>query len=122
MSLRKVADEYNIPYSTLRAKICGLLPRECGYPNPNNKLLTDAEEEVFVNFIKGSAKRAMPLTKRNVLGALEDILLKEQELMYSRNCANKDSTHERWWRNFRKRHPEIVFRCPETLSTARKKS
>ena len=53
------------------------MPRKVGHAD-SNRLLTDAEELVIVNYIKQSYKRAMPVTKRNVLGALEDILLKAQ--------------------------------------------
>ena len=30
------------------------------------------------------------------------------------------SSHEKWWRGFKSRHPEVIFRTPENLSKARK--
>ena len=62
------------------------------------RLLTNEEEQILDNWIVVSYKRALPVTKSKVLGALDDILLKEQELMYIRNIQNVSSTHESWWK------------------------
>ena len=119
MSIRGTASRYNIPESTLRAKLAGKSGPTVGH-TVTGRLLTDAEEQVLVHFIEQSQRRAMPLTKRTLLGALDDILLKEMELMYERNINRGKSTHERWWRGFRERRPEIVFRTIESLGKARK--
>ena len=97
MSIRGTASKYNIPESTLRAKLAGRSGPTVGH-TVTGRLLTDAEEQILVNFIEQSQRRAMPLTKRTLLGALDDILLKEMELMYERNINWRGkSTHERWW-------------------------
>ena len=85
-------------------------------------LLTDAEEKVLVNYILLSCDRARPLTKHNVLNAVATILSDEREGGYKRvqPAACKEIPGEKWWRNFRQRHPNIVFRTPESLTTSRK--
>ena len=87
-------------------------------------LLTEAEEQVIVNYITGSRKRAHPVTKRNVMNTVTHILDKEREMGIERNrpfsCSDDNEPGEKWWKLFRKRHPTIVFRNPETLSSARK--
>ena len=121
LSMRAMAARYNIPESSFRHRLSGRMKMKIGFTE-GGRLLTDAEESVLVNYIKGSSKRAMPVTKRAVMGALEYILLKEQELMYTRNIKfqSVSSSHEKWWRGFKSRHPEIVFRTPETLTSDRK--
>ncbi|CAL4236010.1 unnamed protein product, partial [Meganyctiphanes norvegica] len=86
------------------------------------RILTNQEEEVLVTWIN-KCQRAMPVTRLNVLKALEDILEKEQEEFpgFIRNCMKDPrSTHEVWWRGFRLRFPNLSYRCIEALSKDRK--
>ena len=108
MTIRGTARKYKIPESTLRGKLSGRYPPMVGH-STTGRLLTNAEEQVLANWIEQSQRRAMPVTKQIVLGALEDILLKEQELQYERNLKNPKSTHERWWKIFKVHQPKIVF-------------
>lgn len=86
-------------------------------------LLTEAEEEAIVNYIKVSCDRARPVTKSNVLKAVSTILKDERDGNYKRALPpsfRDDCPREKWWRLFRERHPNITFRTPESLTTARK--
>lgn len=77
-----------------------------------------------MNYIIQACKRAHPVTRRNVMAAVASILSDEAEsgidvhrkLPKSFDKLPKD----KWWRLFRKRHPELTYRTPETLSSARK--
>ena len=73
--MRAMAAKYNIPESSFRHRLRGRMKMKIGFTE-GGRLLTDAEESVLVNYIKGSSKRAVPVTKRAVMGALEYILLK----------------------------------------------
>ena len=120
ISIPAAARNHNIPEATLRHKISGYHPvsKKMGPP----MLLTDAEEKVLVNYILLSCDRARPVTKHNVLNAVATILSDERERGYKRlqPAACKETPGEKWWRNFRHRHPNIVFRTPESLTTSRK--
>ena len=54
----------------MRGKLSGRLPRKVGHAD-SNRLLTDAEELVIVNYIKQSYKKAMPVTKLVKLTAID---------------------------------------------------
>ena len=83
-------------------------------------LLTEAEEAVLIAYIKGSARRAQPVTRQNVLDAVTSILENEEEEgTHRRRPSSFDAAPKRkWWRLFRNRHPEIAIRTPETLTTS----
>ena len=117
--MRSTANKFNIPFSTMRDKVMGNSTQVVGHIN-TGRILTDAEEEVMFNWIQGCSKRAMPVTKRLVLKALDDILEVEEELGYERTHLDRTKKHNRWWRNFKLRYPKIVYRTPESLSTSRK--
>ena len=86
----------------------------------DNRLLTNEEEQVLTNWIVGSYKRAMPVNKIMVLQALNDIILKDEQLMYQRNVRGQYDNHNHWYQNYLKRHTEISIRTPEPLTTARR--
>lgn len=86
-------------------------------------LLSEAEEEVLVKYIQLSCDRARPVTKSNVMKAVSIILKEEREGKYHRQLPpsfRDDCPREKWWKLFRKRHPTLTFRTPETLTTSRK--
>lgn len=94
-----------------------------GHKRGPKPLLTEAEETVLVKYIRGAHKQARPVTKSNVLNAVETILKEEAVQGITRKrppsfvgCTPK----QKWWTLFRKRHPTLTFRTPETLTSARK--
>ena len=121
LSIRGAGKKYGIPEATIRHKMSGFRGMK---PKPGPKtLLTDAEEQVLVNYIVTAAKRAHPVTKRNVIGAVKAILEDEIESGYEREIPPSFSGNEpkqKWWTLFLKRHPNVTFRTPESLTTARK--
>ena len=120
MSIRSAAKKYDIAESTLRHKKTGR--RGMSTTRGPKTLLTNAEEEVLVNYIKQACKRAHPVTKRNVLATVTAILSEELELGIARQVPPSfhGEPKEKWWRLFKKRHPQLTYRTPETISSARK--
>ncbi|KAK3884531.1 hypothetical protein Pcinc_011204 [Petrolisthes cinctipes] len=120
MSIRAVGRKYNIPEATLRHKLSGYHSMD-GKRGPK-PLLSNAEEEILVNYIKGACRRAHPVTKKNVLSAVERIL-QEAEHGYERKrppSFTGNTPKQKWWTLFLKRHPTLSFRTPEALTSARK--
>ena len=119
LSIRAAGRKYDIPEATLRNKKHRKTPvRKQMGPKP---LLTEAEEAVLVAYIKGSARRAHPVTKDNVINAVTTILHDEEAEGTHRQRPHlfHEGPKRKWWRLFTKRHPEICFRTPETLTTCR---
>ena len=120
MSIRGAAKKYGIPESTLRHKKSGYHPvsKKMG----PSTVLTEVEEQVLVAYIKGSQRRAHPVTQKNIMDAVGTILWTKREQGLQRKIPPSfgDKPKKTWWRLFRGRHPEITNRTPETLTTSRK--
>ncbi|XP_068229518.1 tigger transposable element-derived protein 1-like [Palaemon carinicauda] len=120
LSMRAAGRKYGIPESTLRHKRSGYHPisKKMG----PKTVLTDAEEEVLVAYIKGSIRRANPVTKKNIIDAVSTILRTEREEGIERATPPSftDKPKKKWWQLFRQRHPTVTYRTPETLTTSRK--
>ena len=78
-SRRAIGRKYNIPEGTLRAKLSGVRPPGYNGPQLGGRLLTDQEEQLIANWIEGSQRRAMPMSKEIILKAVDDILDKEKD-------------------------------------------
>lgn len=76
LSVRGAAKKHDIPEATLRHKLSGYHGMT-SKPGPKT-LLTNAEEQVLVNYVTSAVKRAHPVTKKNVLDAVKDILQDEE--------------------------------------------
>lgn len=87
-------------------------------------ILTEAEEQVLVNYIKFCNDRAHPATKDNIIQTVKQIVTEERDAGYKRKNlpASFVQGHpgEKWWKLFKRRHPNISYRSPETLTSARK--
>lgn len=120
LSLRAAGRKYGIPESTLRHKRSGLHPMSMKM-GPQT-VLTNAEEEVLVAYIKGSTRRAQPVTLKNVIDAVSTILSTEREHGIQRTSPPSfgEKPKKKWWRLFKQRHPEVTYRTPETLTSSRK--
>ena len=55
LSMRAMAARYNIPESSFRHRLSGRMKIKIGFTE-GGRLLTDAEESVLVNYIKGSCQ------------------------------------------------------------------
>ena len=110
-SIRKVAEMYGIPKSTLHDHVSGKVAygSKCG-PDPYLDL---EEEEELANFLVRSAGIGYPHTKKQVFALVQRMLNKKG---IETNVTNG------WWERFQSRHPHITTRVAVPLSVARAKA
>ena len=110
MSIRRAAEEFNVPKSTLGDRISGRTLHGASSGRP--KYLTDEEEDILVKFLLKCAAIGYPRSRNEVIA------------MVQRSCDGRDMdvhvTHG-WWERFCYRHPEISLRTMSALSYARAK-
>ena len=109
LSIRRAADTYQIPKSTLSDRVSGRV-REGSHSGPS-RYLTDEEEAELVYFLVGSANVGYAKTKKDVLAIVSRVA-------ESKGLTNCPVSHG-WWESFRKRHPHLTLRTAEKLSYAR---
>ena len=108
MSVRKAAEEYGIPRSTLHAKVQGKVA--ITVKSGVKKHLSDDEEAKLVEFIAGCASIGYAKSRKEVQAIAQQIIA----------CRDPhvELTKE-WCDSFKGRHPEIALRQAEPLSYAR---
>ncbi|XP_069108119.1 uncharacterized protein [Argopecten irradians] len=112
MSLRKAAQHFSIPKSTLSDRVnerYGSDPR-LGRP----PALPDAIEDKIVNTVKAAAKQGMGISRRQLLARTGDLCRK-----YKVTPFKNVTPSNQWWEGIKKRHPELSIRRPEKLSSSR---
>ena len=108
MSVRKAAEEYGMPRSTLHDRVTGkvALKAKCG----PKMYLSDEEEVRMVEYLIGCASVGYAKS-------CEDVLAIAQQIVST--CDPKVEITRGWWDSFRARHPEITLRHAEPLSYVR---
>ena len=108
MSIRRAAEVYSVPKSTLGDRISGrVLP---GCTSGPASYLSCEEEKELVTFLCRAAQIGHGRTRQEVIAIVERILA-------SRGIVKRVTSG--WWGAFVARHPELVLRTPATLSMAR---
>jgi hypothetical protein len=90
LSIRQTAILYEVPRSTLTDRWNGTLTRKEGHAH--ELLLTPAQEEVLVDWIKVMGHRGIPLTATAITDYVTHIV---------------GQVGESWVRHFKARHPEL---------------
>ena len=108
LSVRRAADMYGVPKSTLGDRVSGRVL--CGSTCGRNKYLTDEEEEDLATFIENCASVGYAKTRKQILALAE-------RMLYVRGIEIHLS--DGWWVSFLKRYPFLTLRTPASLSTAR---
>ena len=108
MSVRKAAEEYGVPRSTLHEKVTGKVALQVRSGAKN--YLTDEEEASLVEFLIGCASIGYAKSRKDVLAIAQQII--------STRKPGVEIT-KGWWDSFRRRHPEVSLRQAEPLSYAR---
>ena len=94
MSIRRAAEIYSVPKSSLYDRINGKV--HCGATPGPNPYLTYKEEEELASFLIQTAKIGYPHTKKQVLALVQRII---------ESKGIEASISNGWWERFRKRHP-----------------
>ena len=110
MSIRRAAEEFNVPKSTLGDRISGRTMH--GATSGRQKYLTNEEEDILVKFLLKCAAIGYPRSRNEVIALVQ------------RSCDSHEMdvrvTHG-WWERFCSRHPEVSLRTMSSLSYARAK-
>jgi Tc5 transposase DNA-binding domain len=103
LSIWKIAAEYNVPHSTLTNRWNGT--PTCHEGHTHELLLTPAQEEVFVDWIKVMGHRGVLFTATVIADYVADII--------------SHDVSESWVRRFKSRHPELKVKWTLTLERCR---
>lgn len=111
-SIRSASAHHKVPYSTLyvRVKNGHFKQKSAGRP----KFLTEDEEKLFASYCIFRAVRACPLTREEILTAIQDSLNKVgRQTKFKNNRPSK-----KWFNRFKQRH-NLSLRKPEELDGGR---
>ena len=107
-SVRRAAELFNVPKSTLSDKVLGKVPMRARSGPPS--YLTIEEEEELTSFLLELAKIGYALTRKEVIAIV-------QRVVDSKNISAIVSNG--WWERYVNRHPQITLRVAVPFSMAR---
>ena len=107
-SVRRAAEQFGIPKSTLHDHLAGKVVA-IGHSGPP-KYLTDEEEEELEEFLAGCASVGFARSRQQVLELVQEVV--------NRKGHTVRVSHG-WWDSFRQRHPNLTLRTASPLSYAR---
>ena len=108
LSIRRAAEEYGVPPSTLHDRVSGKVSFSSHSGPP--RYLTDKEEIELADFLIGCASIGCARSKQEVLAFVQRVVISKGITV---------SVSKGWWDSFRKRHPDIVLRSAEPVSKVR---
>jgi hypothetical protein len=107
-SIRRAAEEYGIPRSTLHDHITGKI--KPGAKSGPRRYLNSTEELDLVNFLTGVSSLGYSRTTKQIVQIVQEVVNKK-----GLNVTVSSS----WWQSFHSRHEELTLRNPETLTHVR---
>ena len=108
MSIRRAAEEYGIPQSTLHDHVVGKV--KLGSKSGPRMYLNSTDELDLVNFLTGSSQLGYSRTTKQVIQIVQDVV-DEKGL--------EATVSPSWWQSFKSRHKELTLRDPELTSHMR---
>ena len=109
MSVRRAAEEYNVPKSTLYDPLTGKVM--FGSDSGPTKYLSNVEEKELVQFLLfGCSSIGFAKPHKQILAIIQSVV--------HQKAINVTVTNG-WWDSFRKKHPSLSLRNPEQLSHVR---
>ncbi|KAF9417459.1 hypothetical protein HW555_005462 [Spodoptera exigua] len=108
MSKKLAAKTFSVPRSTVQFRLKN--PDHRSKPGPPT-ILTDEEEQLFVDWIKISSKKGFPKRKEDLIKSVSDFINKSGRASSFRNG-------DKWFKLFLARHPTVTFRTPEAVTAA----
>ena len=106
--IRRAAERYNVPKSTLHDRISGRV--QFGSTSGPESYLNEEEERELVQFIEACTDIGFSRTKSQIIELVQRVM------MHKKKDVNVSLG---WWTSFRRRHPHIVLRSPESVSHVR---
>lgn len=108
LTVRRAAELYSVPKSTLQDRVSGrvLFGATSGPP----KYLTNEEEDELANFLSGSAAVGYARTKKEIIALVQQVVDAKK--------INRVVT-EGWWASFNRRYGNLTLRTAEKLSYVR---
>ncbi|KAJ8375339.1 hypothetical protein SKAU_G00059190 [Synaphobranchus kaupii] len=113
-SLRKTAQKYGIPHTTLADYRKNTYSHN---PHPNSAL-TPAEEEALLSFIFWMADHGFPIT-RSLVKVLAIGIIRESGRSNTTRVNLEKGPSDMWWSRFKARHPALTMRTADSLDRAR---
>ena len=108
LSVRRAAEVYGIPKSTLHDRISGRVVQ--GASSGPEPYLTVTEETELVQFLTKCASMGFARSKKQIFDIVDRVLESKGKNVKVSNG---------WWQSFRNRHPNMVLRTSEPLSYIR---
>ena len=109
MSIRRAAESYSVPRTTLQDRISGRT--QFGKKSGPPKYLDDTEEDELVLYLHGCASVGYAKSKQEILA----IVRKAVEA----KGVDSGKVTDGWWTSFKKRHGSLTLRAAEPVSYAR---
>jgi hypothetical protein len=106
ISVRRAAEEYGIPKSTLHDRIVGKVGSKSG----PRRYLDSCEEIELLNFLSHCSSLGYSRTRQQVIDLV-------QETVNMKGIQTKVSAG--WWKSFQSRHQDLILRQPEPISQSR---
>ena len=109
-SIRRAAEEYNVPRSTLQNRVSGRVPD--GKLSGPPRYLTSGEEYELVEFICMCSKLGCAKSRLEIFAFV-------QQLLKMKGIVGKVTNGYGWWEGFRRRHQNFTLKSPEPLAHVR---
>lgn len=113
VTIRKAAEQFKVPKTTLWAKLDEIIPVE-GVRGPNT-ILTYNEEKHIVKWIFHCSERGFPISKSQLFQTIQKLVIE----LKRPNPFTNNMPGRHWWESFCRRHPEISPRLAQNLSISR---
>ena len=115
LTVRKAAQQYGIPKSTLALYVSGKL--QTGVRPGPASILSPEEEQRIIDYAVHMGQIGYGRTREQIFDIVAKIMTKDGRP----NPFVDGKPGRKWWALFKKRHPEISLRTPEKLQLARAK-
>lgn len=113
MTIAQASTTYGVPRTTLSDRVKGKIGIEAKMGA--NTVLKPEDEISLVHYIEYMAQRGFPLSVSQVKG-FAWCIAKEHP---NERIFRESGPSEKWWRGFKKRHPDIALRRPDQLDRGR---
>lgn len=111
LSIRKAAEKYKVPKSSLSDRITGKIPEGASWGK--KPMFTENEESEMVDVAIKRANMGIGFSKPNFFRFAGAVAKAKGVALKSGRPSDM------WWRRMKKRHPEFSLRSPEATSTVR---